>query len=154
MNSKLKLKSKIRKMNQNLEKHTCGECNFSTSRKFNLIRHHERHHKRQSSFNSYVQKTALEQSPFQGGQAFTQERYQQPVDLDINQEHENLKNDFDCLMKEKNDLVQENQDIKNNLSEQQTKMNVHTQRQGPVKEVYQQPGHVLQSNGMIGNGGA
>ena len=72
-------------MNQNLEKHTCGECNFSTSRKFNLIRHHERHHKRQSSFNSYVQKTALEQSPFQGGQAFTQERYQQPVDLDINQ---------------------------------------------------------------------
>ena len=66
-------------MNQNLEKHTCGECNFSTSRKFNLIRHHERHHKRQSSLNSYVQKTALEQSPFQGGQTFTQERYQQPV---------------------------------------------------------------------------
>ena len=68
-------------MNQNLEKHTCGECNFSTSRKFNLIRHHERHHKRQSSFNSYVQKTALEQSPFQGGQAFTQEQYQQPVQV-------------------------------------------------------------------------
>ena len=51
MNSKLKLKSKIRKMIQNLEKHThtCGECNFSTSRKFNLKRHHERHHRRQSS---------------------------------------------------------------------------------------------------------
>ena len=70
-------------MIQNLgkHKHTCGECNFSTSRKFNLIRHHERHHKRQSSFNSYVQQTALEQLPFQGGQVFTQEQYQQPVQV-------------------------------------------------------------------------
>ena len=44
--------------------------------------------------------------------------------------------------------------LKNNLSEQQTKINVYTQRQGPVKEVYQQPGHVLQSKDMIGKGGA
>ena len=62
--------------------------------------------------------------------------------------------DFESLMKQKNDLVEENQDIKNNLSEQQTKMNVHTQRQGPVREVYQQPGRVLRSIDMIGNGGA
>ena len=75
-------------------------------------------------------------------------------DLDINQEHENLKNDYESLMKQKNDLVEENQDIKNSLSELQTKMNVNTQRQGPVKEVYKQPGHVLRSRDMIGKGGA
>ena len=57
-------------------------------------------------------------------------------------------------MKQKNDLEQENQDIKTSLSEQQTKINVHTQRQGPVKEVYQQPRHVLQLIDMIGKGGA
>ena len=111
-----------------------GECNFSTSRKFNLIRHHERHHKRQSSFNSYVQKTALEQSPFQGGQTFTQERNQQPVyhnqvplpshmqnnsnmtsDLDINQELNNLKDDYESLIEQNKILIQENQHLKNYL---------------------------------------
>jgi recombinational DNA repair ATPase RecF len=45
-------------------------------------------------------------------------------DLDINQEHENLKNDYERLMKQKNDLVEENQDIKNSLSELQTKINL------------------------------
>ena len=40
--------------------------------------------------------------------------------------------------------------LKNSLSEQQTKINVHTKRQVPVKEVYQQPGHVLRSIAMIG----
>ena len=81
-------------------------------------------------------------------------------DLNINQELYNLKNDYESLMKQKNDLEQKNQDIKNSLSEQQTKTNVHTQRQGPAKEVYQQPGHVLrsidkqsQNHSMRGKGG-
>ena len=75
-------------------------------------------------------------------------------DLNINQELNNLKHDFESLMKKKNYLEQENKDIKNSLSEQQTQTNVHTQRQGPAKEVYQQPGHVLRSRDMIGKGGA
>ena len=34
-------------MNQNLKKHACSECNFSTSRKFNLQRHFKRKHQNQ-----------------------------------------------------------------------------------------------------------
>ena len=34
-------------MNQNLKKHACSECNFSTSRKFNLQRYFKRKHQNQ-----------------------------------------------------------------------------------------------------------
>ena len=34
-------------MNQNLKKHACSKCNFSTSRKFNLQRHFKRKHQNQ-----------------------------------------------------------------------------------------------------------
>ena len=34
-------------MNQNLKKHACGSCDFSTSRKFNLDRHIKRKHSNQ-----------------------------------------------------------------------------------------------------------
>ena len=34
-------------MYQNLKKHACGYCNFSTSRKFNLDRHFKRKHQNQ-----------------------------------------------------------------------------------------------------------
>ena len=36
-----------------LKRHTCGKCNFSTSRKFNLVRHFERKHQTQSTFNGH-----------------------------------------------------------------------------------------------------
>ena len=34
-------------MNQNLKKYACSQCNFSTSRKFNLQRHFKRKHQNQ-----------------------------------------------------------------------------------------------------------
>ena len=43
-------------MNQNLKRHTCRVCNFSTSRKFNLVRHFQRKHQNQSTFNGYAQR--------------------------------------------------------------------------------------------------
>ena len=112
--------------------HYCAHCSYGSKHAWFLRRHiTKKHPNNVSNVNSNM-----------------------TYDLDINQEHENLKNDYESLMKQKNYLDQENQDIKNNLSEHQTKMNVHTQRQGSVKEVYQQPGHVLQSKDMIGKGGA
>ena len=101
--------------------HYCAHCSYGSKHPWVLRRHiTKKHPNNVSNVNSNM-----------------------TYDLDINQEHENLKNDFESLMKQKNDLVEENKDIKNSLSELQTKTNVHTQRQGPVKEVYQQPGHVL-----------
>ena len=49
-------------MNQNLKKHACGSCNFSTSRKFNLDRHIQRKHSNQH------------RQPIQAQQVWTQQQ--------------------------------------------------------------------------------
>ena len=46
-------------MNQNLKKHACSKCNFSTSRKFNLQRHFKRKH--QNQYHEPVQELIQQQ---------------------------------------------------------------------------------------------
>ena len=59
-------------MIQNLKRHACGECNFSTSRKFNLERHFKRKHQNQHHQPVQAQEARVQQ---QGGRV--QVRYQQ-----------------------------------------------------------------------------
>jgi hypothetical protein len=51
-------------MIQNLKRHACGECNFSTSRKFNLERHFKRKHQNQHHQPVQAQEARVQQ---QGG---------------------------------------------------------------------------------------
>ena len=56
-------------MNQNLKRHTCGVCNFSTSRKFNHVRYFQRKHQAQiSRSNGNRQRKTNENHPVQGGE--------------------------------------------------------------------------------------
>jgi hypothetical protein len=59
-------------MIQNLKRHACGECNFSTSRKFNLERHFKRKHQNQHHQPVQAQESRVQQ---QGGRV--QVLYQQ-----------------------------------------------------------------------------
>ena len=48
-------------MYQNLKKHACWKCNFSTSRKFNLDRHFKRKHQDQHHQSVQVQQAGVQQ---------------------------------------------------------------------------------------------
>ena len=71
-------------MNQNLKKHACGECNFSTSRKFNLERHFKRKHQNQYHEPVQAQHALVQQ---QGGrvQVLHQQQYHGNLDQVYNQ---------------------------------------------------------------------
>ena len=71
-------------MNQNLKKHACSECNFSTSRKFNLQRHFKRKHQNQYHEPVQTQQALVQQ---QGGrvQVLHQQHYPSNQDQVNNQ---------------------------------------------------------------------
>jgi hypothetical protein len=54
------------------KKHVCGECNFTTSRKFNLNRHYQRKHQNQTVHGGQAQ--VFYHQPVQAHQALKQQQ--------------------------------------------------------------------------------